>query len=54
MFIRFLMLKHALEDLLVISKYRSVPKKYYAIGKSTLKVLSLVCFIALHNKIRTS
>lgn len=54
MLIRFLILKSAMEDLLVVSMHSSVPKKCYAVGKITLKVLSLVCFVALHNKIRTS
>lgn len=50
---RFLMLKCAMEDLRVVSTYKSVAKNRYAVGKITLKVLSLVCFVALHNKIRT-
>lgn len=49
---RFLMLKCAVEDLQVVSTYNSITKKHYAVGKITLKELSLVCFAALHNKIR--
>lgn len=54
MLIRFLLLKPAMEDLLVVSMCSSISKKCYAVGKTTPKVLSFVCFVALHNKIQTS